>query len=252
MTSREYYVRLRKQMMQQEEPGAIINTRHIAIEWNIKPNTLERTALGRAFSQACQDEWMEQQGERSSRYRYLGLGLPMTTIEVGKVDGIAEAEDVGEEEPIPIAKYIPDQRKEQPGYWFRAAVLLYLRHGYATQKAMGELLMQWWKIPSERWAEAVKCTDFTHGARVLKAFAALGYIYHQHTPEGWVVTNAGLDRIITELGNPEGFVSLLHDPELLIQLAARLEDPDQGTIDTLGRLGERFRRQLDEQSRRGR
>lgn len=142
---------------------------------------------------------------------------------------------MNKQDQTPIKRLIPNQRTHQPGDWYRAVVLLYLRHGFATAKAMGELLMRWWNIPPDRWVDALRCSAFSHGRFTLQALENSGKI------EGAGPKYDRLYRVTKE--GIEDITRVLHNPD---DLLACLEDlKDGGLKDSLAVHAARIRGQLD-------
>ena len=133
-----------------------------------------------------------------------------------------------------IKRLIPNQRTHAPGDWYRAVVLLFLRHGFATTKAMEELIMQWWHIPADRCEDVAKCSSFSNGRRMLNALVAFGKLTSIGPSNAKVyrVTKEGIEDINIPLGNP-------------VDLLACLEGLDGGLKDSLAVHAMYLRKKLD-------
>ena len=133
-----------------------------------------------------------------------------------------------------IKRLIPNQRTHAPGDWYRAVVLLFLRHGFATAKAMGDLLIEWWDIPADRRKDVLGCSAFSHGRWTLRALELKSFLTAMGPKNARVyrVTTAGIEDMKLVLGNPD-------------DLLACLEGLEGGLRDSLAVHAERIRKTLD-------
>ncbi len=171
-----------------------------------------------------------------------------------------------------IGLWIPNQRKEQPGWRFRAlAYCLILADDYATPITMHQIedvCMMWWRVPAGREAEVQKHSSFTNGRFALTALARTGLVRaglvrlrkkslthprQQILSDGWIITVAGWNKFFECIG--KGLINHGVDGETFefavdnAELCRVVGTPTGGGHDTLLIAMERIRRQMDVQDR---